>query len=69
MRDNNKKFYRIIYKDSNNEVHFKDYETKKDFLLDAPYNDIVFISARRFKGETSRDVTYLFEKFFEQVAK
>lgn len=64
MRDVNKEFYRIIYRDVNNEVHFKDYDTKLDFLRN-PLYDCTLINARKFKGETSRDVTYLFKKFFE----
>lgn len=64
MNDINKEFYRIIYRDTNNEVHFKDYDTKLDFLRN-PLYDCTLISVRKFKGETSRDVTYLFKKFFE----
>ena len=68
MRDINKEFYRIIYRDVNNEVHFKDYDTKLDFLRN-PLHDCTLISARKFKGETSRDATYLFKKFFEVDAQ
>ena len=64
MRDNNVVFYRIIYRDKNGEIHFKDYEAKEVFLRN-PLHDCILISARKFKGETSRDVTYLFKKFFE----
>lgn len=65
MNDISKEFYRIIYRDVNNEVHFKDYDTKLDFLRNSLY-DCTLISVRKFKGETSRDVTYLFKNFFEK---
>lgn len=66
MRSDDVIFYRIIYRNENGEVHFKDYKTKEDFLIH-PLYDCILISARKFKGETSRDVTYLFRKFFEKT--
>lgn len=69
MKDVKKEFYRVIYRDCNNEVYFLDYETRKDLLLNAPTEIKELIDVRKFKGETSRSVAYLFENIFEQVAK
>lgn len=69
MKDVKKEFYRVIYRDCNNEVCFLDYETRKDLLLNAPTEIKELIDVRKFKGETSRSVAYLFENIFEQVAK
>lgn len=64
MRNDDEIFYRVIYRDCNNEVHFQDYETKKELLLNTPEIVNELISVRKFHGEVSRDVTYLFKKFF-----